>query len=290
MRAYLFISAVIIAGCGAPEKKMMAQSCLKDAQAPVQLAGANANIGSDIAYREERPQRVVAVEAFDIDVTEVTNAQFSAFVHATAYVTSAEKLQPGFDTPGAAVFKAPSAASPGWWQFTEGANWRMPEGVGSSIKGREYYPVVQISHADAVAYAAWAGRRLPTEAEWEYAAKAGSNALYVWGEEKSPNGTEKANTWQGAFPVQNSAVDGYSGAAPVGCFDPNDFGLYDMIGNVWEWTDSIYQSSEGEPVYTIKGGSYLCAANYCRRYRASARQPQEAGLPTNHIGFRTVSK
>jgi len=150
--------------------------------------------------------------------------------------------------------------------------------------------VVQVSHADAKVYAEWAGRDLLTEGMWELAAKGGTDELYVWGNKRVPNGVEQANTWQGAFPVQNTNVDGYFLRAPVGCFKPNGFGAYDMIGNVWEWTDTIYQDNDGEKIYTIKGGSFLCAENYCRRYRASARQPQEAGLPTNHIGFRTVSK
>ena len=175
------------------------------------------------------------------------------------------------------------------WQFVEGASWRHPEGPNSTIEDRDNDPVVQISLRDAKAYAAWAKRRLPTDAEWEYAAKAGAETLYVWGEEKAPGGKEQANTWQGAFPLTNSKKDGYLRRAPVGCYEPNGFGLYDMIGNVWEWTDTPYENNSEAPQYVIKGGSFLCAPNYCRRYRASAMQPQDADFTTNHIGFRTVS-
>ena len=149
-------------------------------------------------------------------------------------------------------------------------------------------PVVQVSFNDAKAYAQWAGGRLPSEAEWEYAAAAGSDTHFVWGTERAPNGKEQANTWQGAFPIQNTLDDGYRLRAPVGCYEPNAFGLYDMVGNVWEWTGSTWGEENDAAGYVIKGGSFLCAENYCRRYRASARQPQEAGLPTNHIGFRVV--
>lgn len=234
-------------------------------------------MGSDEAYAEERPARTTSLSTFDIDATEVTNAQFRGFVDATGYVTDAEKIQAGFGEKGSAVFSMPSATNPNGWQFIEGANWRHPEGPKSSIEGQDNYPVVQVSYNDAKAYADWAGRRLPSEAEWEYAAA-------------GDQGPDDANTWQGAFPIQNKAEDGYAFRAPIGCYPANENGLYDMIGNVWEWTDTIYQETEGEAIYAIKGGSFLCAPNYCRRYRASARQPEEAGLPTNHIGFRTVSK
>ena len=270
-------------------------ACLTDIPPPAMLGGGEAFIGYDSAYPEEAPVRLASIAPFDIDAAEVTNRQFSAFVSATGYVTSAEKPQAGFNLAGAAVFRPPSAENPSWWQFVPGANWRHPEGPQSNIKDRDLDPVVQVSFGDAAAYAKWAGRRLPSEAEWEYAAKAGSDTLYVWGHERAPRGHEKANTWQGAFPAENTAADGYLRRAPIGCFPPNNFGLYDMIGNVWEWTDSRFSQSQsvqsvGEPIYTIKGGSFLCAENYCRRYRAAARQPQEAGFPTNHIGFRTVSK
>lgn len=261
------------------------QSCLSTLTAPIRLNRGKALVGSNKAYPEERPERSVTVGTFEIDATEVTNAQFSKFVKETGYVTEAEKPQPGFDAAGGAVFNLPSPTQPSWWRFVEGANWRHPQGPDSSIAGRDLYPVVQVTLKDAGVYAEWAGGRLPTEAEWEYAARAGSSSLYVWGEERAPGGQEQANTWQGAFPIQNTAADGFHALAPAGCFEPNAFGLYDMIGNVWEWTQSEWGDGQS---HVIKGGSYLCAENYCRRYRASSRQPQESNFSTNHIGFRTV--
>jgi len=249
--------------------------------------GNESRIGDDL-YPEEGPVRTASVDAFNMDRTEVTNAQFAEFVEATGYVTDAEKDQPGFGVSGGAVFMPPTGDYQSWWRFMEGTNWRHPDGPDSSINGRDQYPVVQVSLNDARAYAKWAGRRLPSEAEWEYAAGAGADTRYVWGDERAPGGEEQANTWQGNFPLENKGADGHVGKAPVGCFPPNAFGLYDMIGNVWEWTDTEFQESNGEPIHVIKGGSFLCAENYCRRYRSAARQPQEAGLPTNHVGFRTV--
>lgn len=276
----------------AESKSVVSAECLQAVPARISLSAGRFTMGSDKAYPEESPARASSVGAFDIDAVEVTNDAFASFVTATGYVTDAEKPQPGFGAAGAAVFTPPTATRPTWWQFVEGANWRSPNGSDSSIDGLGLHPVVQVSYADAKAYAKWAGRRLPTEAEWEYAAKGGADTFYVWGNDRVPNNTEQANTWQGAFPVSNTAADGYRALAPIGCFPPNDFGLYDMIGNVWEWTDSTFDDApakEGaEPIYAIKGGSYLCAENYCRRYRAAARQPQEAGFATNHIGFRTI--
>ena len=251
----------------------------------VKLEGGSVIIGSNNAYPEERPERRAKVDSFEIDTHEVTNKQFSKFVEDTGYVSDAEKPQPGFDVPGGAVFSSPSAKSPSWWQFVEGANWQHPEGPNSTIEGRDLDPVVKVTLNDARAYSEWAGRRLPTEAEWEFAAKAGANSLYVWGDERAPDGQEKANTWQGAFPIENTMRDGFGLRAPIGCFEPNAFGLYDMIGNVWEWSDASWGDGQSQ---VIKGGSFLCAENFCRRYRASARQAQEANLSTNHIGFRTV--
>lgn len=260
--------------------------------APRALKAGQFIMGANPVYREEGPPQTVRIAAFDIDATEVTNAQFARFVEATGYVTDAEKPQAGFGTIGGVVFRAPTLQNPSWWHFVEGAQWRHPDGPESSLKGRSHEPVVQVSHNDAKAYAAWTGRRLPSEAEWEYAAAAGAETIYIWGDERAPQGEEMANTWQGSFPLQNSEADGYAKRAPVGCFPPNDFALYDMIGNVWEWTDSrsavTPDSVAFDKSYTIKGGSFLCAPNFCRRYRAAARQAQEAGLPTSHIGFRTV--
>ncbi|MGB0906915.1 MAG: formylglycine-generating enzyme family protein [Maricaulaceae bacterium] len=273
-------------------KKIAIAECVNSALERVELPGGRFTMGSNETYREEGPSKTVSVNAFDIDATEVTNDDFRRFVAATGYVTDAEKPQYGFGAAGGAVFTPPTVNNPTWWTFVEGANWKSPSGPASTIEGLGFYPVVQVSLADARAYAKWAERRLPTEAEWEYAAKAGSDTLYVWGDERAPNKVEQANTWQGAFPVNNTTADGYTALAPAGCFPPNDFGLYDMIGNVWEWTDSAFDADPNrnrpEAIYTIKGGSYLCAENYCRRYRASARQPQEVGFTTNHIGFRTI--
>ncbi len=254
---------------------------------PVTIEAAEFQMGGTV-YPEEGPVRTVEVGTFNIDVHEVTNKQFAEFVDATGYVTDAEKEQLGFNMTGGAVFMPPTPAHQSWWRFIEGANWYQPEGPDSTIAGKDNYPVVQVSWNDAKAYAEWKGRRLPTEAEWEYAAGAGALSAYVWGEERNPDGEEMANTWQGAFPVRDLGKDGHTGTAPVGCFKPNTFGLYDMIGNVWEWTDTLYAEGQGEPAFVIKGGSFLCADNYCARYRSAARQPQEIGLPTNHVGFRTV--
>jgi len=263
-------------------------ACIAQPTGTVRIDATSVILGDNRAYPEER-ERNAKVDGFDIDKFEVTNAQFAKFIKETAYVTTAEKPQLGFDVPGAAVFTPPSADQRNWWQFVEGANWRHPEGPDSTIDGKDNEPVVQVSHEDALAYA-WAGRDLPTEAQWEHAAKAGTKTLYVWGDERAPDGVEMANTWQGSFPIKNTLEDGYPGRAPVGCFPANPNGLHDSIGNVWEWTKSDYSANAATPTYTIKGGSYLCAENYCARYRASARQPQEADLPTNHIGFRTVSR
>lgn len=266
------------------------------------VPGGSFELGSDSGYLEEQPAFEVRVEPFWIDRTEVTNAQFAAFVAETGYVTDAER------EGGGAVFSIPtldelSARDYAWWRFVTGANWRHPEGPGSDLNAREHHPVVLVSQADAAAYARWLGRRLPTEAEWEYAAKAGGDSAL----ESAPfdaNGAPLANFWQGAFPLVNSVQDGYASNAPVGCFPPNDFGLYDTIGNAWEWTADVYRGTRqphgnGNPQAAapalargvpavIKGGSHLCSADFCARYRASARQPQEADLPTSHVGFRTV--
>ncbi len=260
-------------------------------------------MGADNAYPEEAPARPVAVEAFSLDTTEVTNNQFAAFVDATGYKTTAERVpDPGlvpdgaperFHQAGAAVFIPPDSAGQSWWQYVPGANWRHPEGPGSNIDELGSHPVVQVSYEDAIAYADWAGRRLPSEAEWEYAARGGEPpTMYTWGDTPPSKTDPPANTWQGLFPIEDTGEDGYRGTAPAGCFSANPYGLYDMIGNVWEWTASPYDdrtNASGEASMAIKGGSFLCAPNFCVRYRPPARQGQEAGLPTNHIGFRTAS-
>jgi formylglycine-generating enzyme required for sulfatase activity len=277
-----------ISGCN-PVKTVSAPTCPTIPYATQPITSATFTMGATRTYPEEA-ERVGRVGNYDIDAHEVTNAQFAAFIDATGYITTAEKPQVGFDVEGAAVFMPPNADNPNWWRFVPGATWHQPEGPGSSIKGQGTYPVVQVSYEDALAYAAWSKRDLPTEAEWEYAAGAGAVSQYVWGDERTPSGKEMANTWQGTFPLENTQNDGFDLRAPVGCFPANTHGLYDMIGTVWEWTKSDTPSSSAAPTYVIKGGSYLCAENYCARYRSAARQFQEADLPTNNIGFRTVSR
>lgn len=249
-------------------------------------------MGSEDFYADEAPVRRAEVGSFWIDRTEVTNLQFAEFVAATGYVTVAERGVEGAVPPGAAVFALPDDDRPeGRWLYREDASWRRPEGAGSSIEGREAYPVVQVAYEDALAYARWKGRSLPTEAQWEYAARGGlDGATYAWGDELTPKGTWRANNWQGLFPFYDEGADGFVGRAPVGCYPPNGYGLYDMIGNVWEWTQDPYGSASGTgtPTGVMKGGSFLCAANYCGRYRPAARHPQELNLGTGHIGFRTV--
>lgn len=265
-----------------------------NAPAHVALAGGTFTMGSDNAYPEERPQREAEVGPFALSVFEVTNAQFARFVEARGYVTLAERepdpvLHPGIPedllVPGSAVFIAPSGAEY-WWQFVPGAHWQAPEGPGSDLTGREDHPVVHLAYEDVQGYASWVGGRLPTEAEWEFAARGGlEQAIYEWGDTPPDEGTPRANTWQGLFPVINTADDGHIGTAPVGQFDPNGYGLHDMTGNVWEWV-----AAPGQPSNTglIKGGSYLCSDNFCRRFRPSAKQPQELDFSTNHIGFRVA--
>jgi len=278
-------------------------------------------MGSDRQQPEERSTHFVRVDGFWIDRHEVTNAQFARFVAATGYVTLAERgpdpathadLPEDLRAPGSALFVQPAKAGGDithWWQYVKGANWREPEGPGSTIAGRENHPVVHIAYEDAQAYARWLGRDLPTEAQWEFAARGGRDESSDLSGAFDADGTPIANTWQGIFPVYNSQADGYVGTAPVACFKPNGYDLYDMIGNVWEWTNDWYvpghapepaQNPMGPnllqvrlapgimPSKVIKGGSYLCAANFCGRYRSSARQPQEVDLSTGHVGFRTV--
>jgi formylglycine-generating enzyme required for sulfatase activity len=296
-------------------------TCQTKSGEQIWVPGGSFPMGSDRAYPSERPMRRVRVDGFWIDAQEVTNRQFAKFVTETGYVTAAERTPeplpnapPEMLKPGSSVFVQPERVTSQdirqWWRYVPGANWRHPEGPESTFKGRDDYPVVHIAFEDAMAYAKWAGRELPTEAQWEFAARAGSTSRYPWGEELAPQGKHKANTWTGTFPVKNTKADGYPRAAPVGCYEPNELGLYDMIGNVWEWTLDWYvaghnaderdnpkgppeQSSfdrrqPGFPVKVVKGGSYLCAPNFCARFRPAAREAQDTGLGTNHIGFRTV--
>lgn len=272
----------------------------------VALPGGRFKMGSDRFYREERPLRDAEVGPFAILRHEVTNAQFAAFVAATGYKTVAERPLDAkqFPTlprdkllPGSLVFRQPDHVRDmvdlsQWWAWTPGAHWRAPEGPGSSIRGRENHPVVHIAFEDAMAYARWARQDLPTEAEWEYAARGGlAEADYTWTEQQRKQSIKPlANHWQGLFPVKNLNEDGYSGTAPVGCFVPNGFGLFDMAGNVWEVTKDEYADANGPYVgmKVAKGGSFLCADNFCGRYRPAARTPHGIDTGMQHVGFRTV--
>ena len=243
--------------------------------------------GASPLYQDEAPTLRLQVNGFWIQKHEVTNAQFAAFVAETDYLTDAEKsVLEGREGAGSAVFLPPDARDEtgAHWALMSTANWRAPEGEGSSVQGRDSEPVVHISKRDAAAYAEWAGGRLPSEIEWEYAASLGlpdpeDQSSGAYGEDGP-----RANTWQGIFPVANLETDGFAGAAPVGCFQADSLGLYDMIGNVWEWTDTPY----GTATHTMKGGSFLCADNFCRRYRPAARHPQDTDFSSNHIGFRII--
>jgi sulfatase modifying factor 1 len=286
----------------------------------VDLPGGSFQMGSTSFYPEEGPIHTATVGAFAIERHPVTNAQFAAFIAETGYVTVAERpldpaLYPGVAEedllPGALVFR-PTRGPVNlgdwrqWWDWAPGAHWRKPYGEGSDIAGRDDHPVVQVAYPDAGAYAAWAGRRLPTEAEFEYAAGDGGQTAYSWGEEPRLDGQLMANTWQGRFPYLNHGALGWVGTSPVGTFPPNAFGLVDMIGNVWEWTTTKYSerghaldgssksccptSVEPDPSLTqaLKGGSHLCAPEYCHRFRPAARSPQSQDSSTTHIGFRCV--
>jgi formylglycine-generating enzyme required for sulfatase activity len=292
-------------------------------------------MGSEDFYPEERPVHRVEVDAFWMDRRPVTVAQFRRFVKATGYVTLAERApeaadypdaDPALLVPGALVFRPTRGPVDlgdvaNWWNWVPGARWDRPEGPGSDTYTRAKHPVVHVGYEDAEAYAAWAGKALPTEAEWERAARGGlEGATYAWGDEEAPDGTFMANFWQGEFPWQNLGRDGFMGTSPVGSYAPNGFGLYDMTGNVWEWTSDFFTprhadeaakaccvpqnprvTSDAEsfgagapgehiPRRVVKGGSHLCAANYCLRYRPSARQGEAVDTSTSHIGFRCIAR
>jgi formylglycine-generating enzyme required for sulfatase activity len=297
----------------------------------VWIPGREFSMGSDEPeFPDARPWHQVHVDGFYMDRTEVTNEQYSAFVRATGYVTVAERIPDARDYPGASpeklvagsvVFAPPAHAVPlnnpyQWWSFVKGANWRHPEGPQSSLRGRMNHPVVQVAYDDAVAYCSWAGGRLPTEAEFEFAARGGlARKRYVWGDEFRPGGKFMANTFQGEFPQTNTAEDGYIGAAPVGSFSANGYGLFDMAGNVWEWTSDWYRpdyyqtlaatgkvaqnprgpsasfdpGEPGVPKRVQRGGSFLCTEQYCSRYMVGARGRGAPDTGTNHVGFRCVS-
>ncbi|MGH8290597.1 MAG: formylglycine-generating enzyme family protein [Steroidobacteraceae bacterium] len=290
-------------------------------------------MGCNEGYADEAPAHRVSVGDFWIDETPVSNAQFAEFIAATGYTTLAETapdprnypgMLPEMAKPASAVFVRPTRrfAQPHpsqWWQFVFGADWRHPRGPASVIHDLMDHPVVHIAYADAQAFARWAGKSLPTEAEWELAARGGlEGAMYAWGDELTPQGRIMANYWQGEFPWENTVVDGLEGTSPVRAFAPNGFGLHDMIGNVWEWTVDWYSAArQGTPDRpccggavrgavteeescdpttpnlrigrkVVKGGSFLCAANYCQRYRPAARFPQPVDSPTSHLGFRCI--
>ncbi|WBL23069.1 formylglycine-generating enzyme family protein [Zunongwangia sp. HRR-M8] len=297
------------------------------------LMGASDNRGR----ADEYPQHQVKVDPFYMDVTSVTNAQFAEFVKATGYVTTAERdvdwnemkkqLPANTPKPADSLLKASSLVFKGtknevplnnpsvWWEWKRGADWKHPQGPQSSIEGKENYPVVHVSWDDANAYATWAGKRLPTEAEYEYAARGGlKNQPYPWGKEEPYHGKPKANTWEGKFPYKNTESDGAYGIAPVKSYAPNDFGLYDMAGNVWEWTADNYKSDyyktisvdvqdnpigpqtsndprqPGIPVKTVRGGSFMCNESYCSGYRASSRMASSPDTGLENTGFRCVKE
>ena len=299
----------------------------------VWVPGGTFQMGSDKHYSEERPVHRVTVDGFWIDRGPVTNSRFARFVEATGHVSFAEVPPDPAAYPGALpemlyagslVFVKPTGPVErsnvgNWWRFMRGANWRHPQGPTSSIERLADHPVVHVAFTDAEAFAAWEGKALPTEAEWECAARGGlDGAPYAWGDEFLLDGKHMATTWQGEFPWSNLVSDGYEGTSPVGAFPPNGYGLYDMIGNTWEWTtdwyeprhpaeaakacciprnprggqeDASYDPRQPEikiPRKVLKGGSHLCAPNYCRRYRPAARFPEPIDTSTCHVGFRCI--
>ena len=278
-------------------------------------------MGSEDFYPEERPLRTVEVRGFWMDERPVCLAEFARFIQETGYETVAERsldaarypdVDPALLVPGSLVFR--KAAGPvdlsdvrNWWAYVPGARWDRPEGPNSDVEGRQEHPVTQVALEDAQAYAIWAEKELPTEAEWEFAARGGlEGRTFVWGDEFAPDGEMRANTWQGEFPWENHLLDGFEGTSPVASFPANGYGLYDMAGNVWEWTSDLFSEPDSAaehgccapaigPVESrrisrrvIKGGSHLCAPNYCLRYRPAARQGEAVDTSTSHIGFRCV--
>jgi len=304
-----------------------------DPAAMVLIPGGTFAMGSNSHYREEAPVHRVHVDPFLIDMAPVTNRKFKQFVKETGYVTVAEKVPNAEDYPGALpemlfagslVFRKTNGPvdlrdPTNWWHFEKGASWRHPAGANSGLFKRDDHPVVHIAYEDALAYAQWAGKDLPTEAEWEFAARGGlESAEFAWGDELAPDGRQMANAWQGQFPYENTMLDGFERTSPVSAFPPNGYGLFDMIGNTWEWTSDWWSDQHeadadspcciprnprgaGEagsydprqpeiriPRKVLKGGSHLCAPNYCRRYRPAARHAQPVDTSTSHVGFRCV--
>jgi formylglycine-generating enzyme len=289
----------------------------------VQVPAGRFLMGSDEHYPEERPVHEEQVDAFMIDEHPVTNAEFARFVRDTGYRTMAELVPAAADFPaadtadlvaGSLVFRPTSGPVPlddwrHWWHWTPGAYWRAPEGPGSGLGGRERHPVVHVSYEDAIAYTTWAAKELPTEVEWEYAARAGrAAATYAWGADFMPKGKAMANTWHGRFPWENLDPPGRDRTSAIGRYPPNDWGLLDMIGNVWEWTCSPWtddHTGKGSELHSccapqnplqeddrrvMKGGSHLCSPLYCQRYRPPARQGQAVRSSTSHLGFRCVAR
>ena len=288
----------------------------------VWLPGGEFSMGSDHHYPEESPARTATVDPFRIDIHPVTNGQFRRFAEATGHVTLAERspdpavypeANPEDLVPGSLVFRMQSGpVNLGeywrWWAWTPGADWRHPRGPGSFPDGLWDHPVVHVAYQDAAAYARWAGMELPTETEWEYAARGGlDGAEFTWGDADPQETAPLANTWQGRFPYENTGLDGWVHTSPVGSYPPNGYGLYDMAGNVWEWTADPYPVAPAEtsaspccapqvagegsvPARVIKGGSHLCTIQYCFRYRPAARQPQAIDTSTSHVGFRCISR
>lgn len=315
------------------QRKMAKATSTASTRDMVHIKGNRFLMGSNDHYPEEAPVHHVTVDSFWIDKYTVTNQEFRRFVKATGYKTVAERplnpddypgVAPENLVPGSLVFQQPKQRVDlrdyrNWWAYVPGASWRNPEGSRSSIKNRMQHPVVHIAFEDAAAYANWVGKSLPTEAQWEYAARGGlEGKVYTWGDEDFPNGKAMANTWQGEFPVENLTIDGYERLAPIGSFPPNGYGLFDMAGNVWEWTSDWFQATHPAPPESpccaptnprggmledsydpnmphiriprkvIKGGSFLCAPNYCLRYRPAARHAEMIDSATSHIGFRCV--
>ncbi|MDX1603778.1 MAG: formylglycine-generating enzyme family protein [Salinimicrobium sediminis] len=337
-----FLLLMLMASCKKETSVMVEKPAeLEVPKGMVWIPGGEFSMGAvendPMALDHEKPAHPVAVEGFFMDVTEVTNKEFEKFVNETGYVTVAEReidweemkkqLPPGTPKPhdsilqpGSLVFKKPGKKVPNlydfsqWWEWKIGANWKHPAGPDSNLEGKENYPVVHIAYEDAVAYAEWAGRRLPTEAEWEYAAKGGAkNAIFGWGDDETLI-KEKANTWTGVFPTENNLADGYEHVAPVKSFPPNEYRLYEMTGNVWEYTSDWYNTkyyteslekgtllnpSGAKAPYNphnpqvsekvIKGGSFLCHVSYCASFRPSARMQNSLDSSHEHLGFRTVA-
>ncbi len=312
----------------------MQQTAQNERAGMVHIEGGTFWMGSDTHYPEEAPAHRVRVDPFWMDATPVTNRQFREFVEATGHVTFAEIAPDPADYPGALpellfaaslVFQQPARRVSlhdfsQWWDFRRDANWKQPLGTGSDIAELADHPVVHIAYEDAQAYARWVGKELPSEAEWEFAARGGlDRAEFAWGDELVPGGVPQANTWQGNFPNENTLLDGYLRTSPVGAYPANGYGLYDMIGNVWEWTSDFYSDDHKQAVgqssccaprnprggtleasydpampeiriarKVLKGGSHLCAPNYCQRYRPAARHAQPIDTSTSHVGFRCI--